>query len=113
MIFIHFIINLFHVKVLTQKWITEDCRVSKILRRLCREDDYDHFISLCLHLQEGINAPENQRYIKRNLDIICDSLLDALYSAPSTEAKQQIAKCLGCIGYVIDQDFNRFNTDLR
>lgn len=88
--------------------LTEDSRISKLLRRLCREDDYDHFLALCKQLQEGIVAPENQRYIRRNLDVICENLMDILYSGPSLEAKQQVAKCLGRIGYVADQDFKRF-----
>jgi PI-3-kinase-related kinase SMG-1 len=64
-------------------------------------------LSLCKQLQEGITVPENQKYIKRNLDIICESLLDLLYSGPSLEAKHHIAKCLGRIGYIADQDFKR------
>ena len=52
-------------------------------------------------------APENQRYIRRNLDLICENLLDALHSGPSSEAKHLVAKCLGRIGYVVEQDFNR------
>ena len=58
-------------------------------------------------MQEGIVAPENQRYIRRHLENICDSLLDILYSGLKQEAKQQVAKCLGRIGYVAEQDFKR------
>ncbi|XP_011150895.1 serine/threonine-protein kinase SMG1 [Harpegnathos saltator] len=95
-------------KYYDDKRINEDSRISKLLRRLCREDDYDHFIVLCNQVQEGITAPENQRYIRRNLEFICDSLLDILHSGPGQEAKQQIAKCLGRIGYVVDQDFKSY-----
>lgn len=63
---------------------------------------------LCKQVQEGITALENQRYIRRNLEFICDSLLDILHSGPGQEAKQQVAKCLGRIGYVVDQDFKRY-----
>ncbi|XP_016836566.2 uncharacterized protein LOC100677819 isoform X2 [Nasonia vitripennis] len=85
-------------KYYDDKKINEDSRISKLLRRLCREDDYDHFLALCKQLQEGIVAPENQRYIRRNLDVICETLMHILYSGPSLEAKQQVAKCLGRIG---------------
>lgn len=88
--------------------VSEDSRISKLLRRLCREDDYDHLIVLCKQVQEGIVAPENQRYIRRNLETICESLLDFLYSGPGQEVKQQIVKCLGRIGYVVEQDFKRY-----
>lgn len=87
--------------------VSEDSKISKLLRRLCREDDYDHFV-LCKQVQEGIVAPENQRYIRRNLETICESLLDFLHSGPGQEAKQQVAKCLGRIGYVVEQDFKRY-----
>ncbi|XP_043258587.1 serine/threonine-protein kinase SMG1 isoform X3 [Colletes gigas] len=95
-------------KYYDDKRINEDSRISKLLRKLCREDDYDHFIVLCKQAQEGIIAPENQRYIRRNLDIICESLLDILHTGPGPDAKQQVAKCLGRIGYAAEQDFKRY-----
>ncbi|XP_076649018.1 serine/threonine-protein kinase Smg1 isoform X2 [Halictus rubicundus] len=87
---------------------TNDSRISKLLRRLCREEDYDHFILLCKQAQEGIIAAENQRYIRRNLEVTCESLLDMLHTGPGLEAKQQIAKCLGRVGYAAEQDFKRY-----
>ncbi|KYM96819.1 Serine/threonine-protein kinase SMG1 [Cyphomyrmex costatus] len=95
-------------KYYDDKRINEDSRISKLLRRLCREDDYDHLMVLCKQVQESIVAPENQRYIRRNLETICESLLDFLHSGPGQEAKQQVAKCLGRIGYVVEQDFKRY-----
>ncbi|KAG7209878.1 hypothetical protein KM043_011480 [Ampulex compressa] len=95
-------------KYYDDKRINEDSRISKLLRRLCREDDYDHFMVLCKQVQEGITAPDNQRYIRRNLDLICESLLDMLRTGPGQEARQQVAKCLGRIGYVAEQDFKRY-----
>lgn len=64
---------------------------------------------LCKQVQEGILAPENQRYIRRNLEHICESLLDILHSGPGPDAKQHVTKCLGRIGYVVDQDFKRYS----
>ncbi|XP_031845911.1 serine/threonine-protein kinase Smg1 isoform X3 [Nomia melanderi] len=95
-------------KYYDDKRMNEDSRISKLLRRLCREDDYDHFILLCKQAQDGIIASENQRYIRRNLDVICESLLDMLHTGPGAEAKQQIAKCLGRVGYAAEQDFKRY-----
>lgn len=34
-------------------------------------------------------------------------MLDIMHNAPSHEAKLQVSKCLGRIGYVSDQDFKR------
>ncbi|XP_058794779.1 serine/threonine-protein kinase SMG1 [Phymastichus coffea] len=95
-------------KYCDDKKINEDSRISKLLRRLSREDDYDNFLVLCKQLQEGIVAPENQRYIKRNLDVICDNLLDIMHGGFSLDTKHQITKCLGYLGYIADQDFKRF-----
>lgn len=53
-------------------------------------------------------APENQRYIRRHMDNICECLVETLLSGPGLEAKSQIAKCLGRIGYIVDQDFKRY-----
>jgi hypothetical protein len=52
-------------------------------------------------------VPENGRYIRRSLDLIAESLLDTLHSGPGSEAKLQAAKCLGRVGYVLEQDFKR------
>ncbi|XP_076757575.1 serine/threonine-protein kinase Smg1 isoform X3 [Xylocopa sonorina] len=95
-------------KYYDDKRINEDSRISKLLRRLCREDDCDHFIVLCKQAQESIIAPENQRYIRRNLDVICESLLDVLHTGPGLDAKQQVVKCLGRVGYAAEQDFKRY-----
>lgn len=52
-------------------------------------------------------VPENGRYIRRSLDLIAESLLDTLHSGPGFDAKSQAAKCLGRVGYVLEQDFKR------
>jgi PI-3-kinase-related kinase SMG-1 len=52
-------------------------------------------------------VPDNGRYIRRSLDLIAESLLDVLHSGPGSEAKSQAAKCLGRVGYVLEQDFKR------
>lgn len=90
------------------KDIAEDSRITKLLRRLCREDEYEHFMGLCKQILEHALALENQRSIRRNLELMCESLLDLLYTGPGAEAKQQVAKCLAYIGYAADQDFKRY-----
>lgn len=55
---------------------------------------------------------DNSRYIRRALDLICDSLLDMLHSGPNSEAKRHAAKCLGKLGYALDQDFKRYKIPL-
>nr|CAD7257211.1 unnamed protein product [Timema shepardi] len=88
--------------------VPEDSRISKLLRRLCREDDSEKSISLCKQLQESLMVQENGRYIRRSLDLIAESLLDMLHSGPGPEVKYQAAQCLGRVGYVLEQDFKRY-----
>lgn len=88
--------------------LPEDSRISKVLRRMAREDDPEKLIGHCNQLQEALSVVDNGRYIRRALDLICDSLLDLLHSGQSLDVKNHIARCLGKVGYVLEQDFKRF-----
>ncbi|XP_011302537.1 serine/threonine-protein kinase SMG1 isoform X2 [Fopius arisanus] len=95
-------------KYYDDKRINDESRITKLLRRLCREDDYDHFLPLVKQVQEATVAPDNYRIIKRNLEAICETLYDILHLELGNEAKQHTAKCFTMIGYVISSDFKRF-----
>ncbi|XP_066595255.1 serine/threonine-protein kinase SMG1 isoform X2 [Prorops nasuta] len=95
-------------KYYDDKRINEDSRLSTLLRKLCHEDAFSHFMTLSKQVQEGIAASENQRYVRRSLDVICENLLEILHSGPGPDAKLQVSKILGLIGYVVDQDFKRY-----
>ncbi|XP_015127883.1 serine/threonine-protein kinase SMG1 [Diachasma alloeum] len=95
-------------KYYDDKRLNDESRITKLLRRLCREDDYDHFLPLVKQVQEAIVAPENYRIIKRNLEAICETLYDVLHLELGSEAKQHTAKCFTLIGYTISPDFKRF-----
>uniref|UniRef100_A0ABD2W8V2 non-specific serine/threonine protein kinase n=2 Tax=Trichogramma kaykai TaxID=54128 RepID=A0ABD2W8V2_9HYME len=90
------------------KRTVEDSKISTLLRRLAREDNYDNIWSLCTHLQESIQAPENQKYVKRTLDNICDSLLELLYTCTDSNIKQEVSHCIGLVGYVSEYEFKRY-----
>lgn len=51
---------------------------------------------------------ENCNYIKHSFDLIVESLLDLLHTAPNNMAKLESSKCLGKIGYVLESNFKRF-----
>lgn len=87
---------------------SDDSKISKVLRRLAREDDPEKFISLAKQLQENIMLVENSNYIKHSLDLIVESILDLLHTAPNNAAKLESAKCLGKIGYALESSFKRF-----
>ncbi|XP_034250537.1 serine/threonine-protein kinase SMG1 [Thrips palmi] len=88
--------------------VPEDSRISKVLRRLFREEDSEKFVALTLQLQDALGVPENMQYIKRCFENILDALLDLLYNGPGISAKSQIAKAMGHVGYVLDSEFKRF-----
>ncbi|GLG95063.1 Serine/threonine-protein kinase Smg1 [Gryllus bimaculatus] len=86
----------------------EDSRISKLLRLLSRENDQDKFCSLARQLQQSFKLPENGKYIRRAFDMITKSLLDLLHTGPGLNAKCETAKCLGRLGYILDQNIKRF-----
>ncbi|KAK3930101.1 Serine/threonine-protein kinase SMG1 [Frankliniella fusca] len=91
--------------------VPEDCRISKVLRRLFREEDSDKFIQLCLQLQDALTVPENMQYIRRCLENILDALLDLLHTGPGSCAKSQVATSIGHVGYILDSEFRRLFVD--
>lgn len=86
---------------------TDESRVPKVLRRLVREDDDDQFLTLSKQVLESLMAPENHSSILLNWIPICEYLLDSLHVGIDTEAQQQIAKCFACVGYNVNQHFER------
>lgn len=88
-------------------FILDESRISKLLRRLCREDDHDHVLPLVKQIQDAILSSENQKTLRRNLEGICEALYDVLHMTISADSKKQITKCLSHIGYVVSQDFRR------
>ncbi|XP_063980993.1 serine/threonine-protein kinase SMG1 [Diachasmimorpha longicaudata] len=95
-------------KYYDDKRLNEESRITKLLRRMCREDDYDHFLPLAKQVQEAIVTPENYRIIKRNLEVICETLYNIVHRELGSEVKEQISKCLTLVGYTICPDFKRF-----
>lgn len=115
----------------------EDTRISKTLRRMVREEDPDAFSSLCIQLQvvlqflinliayllmmmscrslltlrfvfqESIIVAENERYIRKAMEFICESILDMLHSGPCYETKFMAAKCLSHLAIALECDAKR------
>jgi len=55
--------------------VPEDSRISKLLRRLCREDDSEKFLVLCKQLQVGRYVICELYFILSNL-IMLDMLVE-------------------------------------
>ncbi|XP_057324226.1 serine/threonine-protein kinase SMG1 isoform X1 [Microplitis mediator] len=94
-------------KYYDDKRLNDESRVTKLLRRLCRESD-DHFLPLAKQVLENFMILENHRYIRGKLEPICEYLLDALRLSPDTESQRQIIKCFAYIGFIADREFKRY-----
>lgn len=53
--------------------VPEDSRISKLLRRLCREDDSEKFLVLCKQLQVGRYVICERCFTQYNLSKIISS----------------------------------------
>ncbi|XP_059470336.1 serine/threonine-protein kinase SMG1 isoform X2 [Neocloeon triangulifer] len=88
--------------------LPEDCRISTLLRRMHHENNMEVFFSITATLKESLTSPDNNRYIRRALETITESLLDILQNGPSSDARSEGARCLGVAGYALDGDAKRF-----
>lgn len=50
---------------------------------------------------------ENERYIRKAMEFICESILDMLHSGPSYETKFMAAKCLSHLAIALESDAKR------
>lgn len=67
-----------------------------------------HLFLIIFVLQESILLPENSNYIKHSFDSIVESLLDLLHISPNSIGKLECAKCLGKIGYTLENNCKMF-----
>ncbi|XP_025837692.1 serine/threonine-protein kinase SMG1 [Agrilus planipennis] len=90
--------------------LPEDTRISKLLRRLSTENDQENSLVISKKLLEVLLIPDNATYVRKAFHILGDSMLDILYVAPGSLAKQQAARALGRMGYIMAQenDFGRY-----
>ncbi|XP_044575793.1 serine/threonine-protein kinase SMG1 isoform X2 [Cotesia glomerata] len=94
-------------KYYDDKRLNDESRVTKLLRRLCRESD-DHFLPLSKQVLENFMIPENHRYIRSKLEPLCEYLHDALRLSPDAESQKQVIKCLAYVGFIADREFKRY-----
>lgn len=57
--------------------------------------------------QESIVVVENERYIRKAMEFICESILDMLHSGPCYETKLMAAKCLSHLAIALECDAKR------
>ena len=66
--------------------------------------DYRYYISI---FQESIIVAENERYIRKAMEFICESILDMLHSGPCYETRFMAAKCLSHLAIALECDAKR------
>lgn len=90
--------------------LPEDTRISKLLRRLNNETDQDTALVISKKLLEVLLLPDNAYYVRKAFHILGESAFEILHVSPGPLAKQQAARVLGRMGYVMAQenDFERY-----
>lgn len=90
--------------------LPEDTRISKLLRRLNNETDQDTALAISKKLLEVLLLPDNAYYVRKAFHILGESAFEILHVAPGPLAKQQAARVLGRMGYIMGQenDFDRY-----
>lgn len=90
--------------------LPEDTRISKLLRKLSTEVDQENSLAISKKLLEVLLIPDNASYVRKAFHILGDSMCEILCVSPGMAAKEQAARALGRMGYIMAQenDFKRY-----
>lgn len=90
--------------------LPEDTRISKLLRKLSTEVDQENSLTISKKLLEVLLIPDNASYVRKAFHILGESMCDILCVSPGPVAKEQAARALGRMGYIMAQenDFKRY-----
>lgn len=99
-------------KVETKLHLPEDTRISKLLRKLSTEVDQENSLAISKKLLDVLLIPDNSSYVRKAFHILGESMCDILCVSPGPMAKEQAARALGRMGYIMAQenDFKRYET---
>ncbi|XP_060520485.1 serine/threonine-protein kinase SMG1 isoform X2 [Cylas formicarius] len=91
--------------------LPEDTRISKLLRRLNNETNQDNSLAVSKKLLEVLLLPDNAPYVRKAFHILGESMYEILHVSPGLVAKQQTARALGRMGYIMarEGDFERYH----
>lgn len=91
--------------------LSEDLRISKILRRLMVESNRKAAIDLCNKLDVAVRNQSNASYICRSFDILFDNMVTVLRKCPP-ECLENASIVLGIMGYINRYDFVVYKNNL-
>ncbi|XP_064619648.1 serine/threonine-protein kinase SMG1-like isoform X2 [Lineus longissimus] len=90
------------------KPFSDDSRLSRMMRRLSREDDKERRLQLIRQLKDFFILPENTKSIIKIVDSILVALQDVFYERTFREVKQEVAHCMGVFGSMMGNDAQRY-----
>ncbi|XP_055526666.1 serine/threonine-protein kinase Smg1 isoform X2 [Wyeomyia smithii] len=99
--------NLQELNKQLQANLPEDMRISKLLRRLCQENDVKVCLDLCSKLGVVILEPCNESYIRKSFDILADGIISVIENGPR-DCLDNVAELFGMMGYVNRSDFTAY-----
>lgn len=79
-------------------------RISKLLRRLCAENNPKIANELCDKLKTAIRDPTNIGYVRKAFDILAESIISVFETGP-TDCLENVTEIFGMMGFVIRIDF--------
>lgn len=91
--------------------LSEDLRISKILRRLMIESNRSSALELCKKLDAAVRNQSNSTYICRSFDILFDNMVSVLRQCPP-ECLESASVILGVMGYINRYDFVVYKNNL-
>ncbi|KAI0218317.1 hypothetical protein LSAT2_029981 [Lamellibrachia satsuma] len=86
----------------------DDSRLSKLVRRACREDDRERRLLAIHQLRDYLLQPENAKGIVKVADSLLVALQDMFYERTYKEVKQEAAQCIGILGSTMGSDAQRY-----
>ncbi|KAL9873896.1 serine/threonine-protein kinase Smg1 isoform X2 [Glossina fuscipes] len=84
--------------------LSENLRISKILRRLLAEDNGKIALELCKKLDTAVRSQSNSVYICRSFDYLFENMINVLNKSPF-ECLEVASGILGVMGYINRTDY--------
>uniref|UniRef100_A0A1A9WAZ4 non-specific serine/threonine protein kinase n=1 Tax=Glossina brevipalpis TaxID=37001 RepID=A0A1A9WAZ4_9MUSC len=91
--------------------LSDDLRISKILRRLLAEDNGKTALELCKKLDAAVRSQSNALYICRSFDHLFENMINVLNKSPF-ECLELASGILGVMGYINRTDYAIYKMNL-
>jgi PI-3-kinase-related kinase SMG-1 len=92
-------------------YVSEDTRLSTLQKKLVREPNATTSLAIAFQISDAIMQHENKHYVRRLTDVISDAIVEIFYSKHAEAVKEESARALGKVGFVIAEfsvEFEKF-----